>query len=443
MQLQESNPGLWWRLILYYSGFFLFGLAIGDSTLGLLCATVLHLLWHYRFQHKLKIWLWQDRSLIPPHGKGSWESIFNGLYRQQQRQRSRRRELARLIRRFRQGAEALPDAAVVIRHDGNIVWCNKLAQQLLGFHWPDDAGQHIGNLLRAPLFIDYMDRGEYQEPLELAAPQREQTLLEFRVMPYVEDQLLLVVRDITRLRGLEQMRKNFVANVSHELRTPLTVLKGYLELLEEPPEPAMWHKAQWVMQEQTLRMEALVQQLMTLTRIESASAVANEQQVDIPAMLSMLEQEARALSGEKGHQLCFKVDSRLKALGDQEQLRSIISNLVYNAIRHTPAHTRIVVEWSRVEQQARFSVTDSGEGISPEHLSRLTERFYRVDKARSRHTGGSGLGLAIVKHALAHHDASLSINSKVGEGSCFSFTLPAHRLVVESSKTRLEAESGK
>ena len=433
MQLHESSRGLWWRLILYYSSFFLLGLTIGKLTLGLLCATVLHLLWHYRFQHKLKVWLWRDRSLIPPHGKGSWEAIFNGLYRLQQRQRSRRRELARLIRRFREGAEALPDAAVVIRRDGNILWCNKLAQQLLGFRWPDDAGQHIGNLIRTPLFIAYLERGEFQEPLELSAPQREQILLEFRVMPYVEDQLLMVVRDVTRLRGLEQMRKNFVANVSHELRTPLTVLKGYLEILDEPPEPAMWYKTQSVMLEQTLRMEALVRQLMTLTRIEASGTIASDQVVDISAMLSMLEQEAQTLSGEKSHKLCFTVDNQLKVQGDQEQLRSTISNLVYNAIRHTPASTRILVEWIQTEQGARFSVTDTGEGISPEHLGHLTERFYRVDKARSRHTGGSGLGLAIVKHALAHHDASLNISSKVGEGSCFSFTLPPHRLIVENS----------
>ena len=428
MQLSESNPGGWWRLLLYYGAFAALGLAFAELNLALLVATVGHLVWHLRFQRKLAVWLWRDRSLIPPQGKGSWETIFNGLYRLQLRQRGRRRELARLIRRFRQGAEALPDAAVVIGQDGAIIWCNKLAQQLLGFRWPDDAGQHIGNLIRAPLFIAYFERGEFQEPLELSSPQREQTLLEYRIMNYVEEQLLLVVRDVTRLRSLEQMRKTFVANVSHELRTPLTVLKGYLEMLEAPPDSLMWEKTRPVLLEQTLRMEALVQQLMTLTRIEASSAAAGEQVVDLPSMLAMLALEAQALSGEKHHQLYFDVDEQLLVLGDQEQLRSTVSNLVYNAIRHTPEHTRILVEWRRVGQEARFSVTDGGEGILPEHLNRLTERFYRVDKARSRHTGGSGLGLAIVKHALAHHDSQLSISSQLGEGSCFSFMLPEHRL---------------
>lgn len=429
MQLSESNPGWWWRLLLYYGGFAAVGLSCGKLTLGLLSATVVHLLWHSRFQRKLAIWLWRDRSLIPPQGKGSWEAIFNGLYRLQLRQRGRRRELARLIRRFRQGAESLPDAAVVIGQDGSIIWCNKLAQQLLGFRWPDDAGQHIGNLIRAPLFIAYLERGEFQEPLELPAPQREQTLLEFRIMIYVEDQQLLLVRDVTRLRSLEQVRKTFVANVSHELRTPLTVLKGYLEILEEPPAAAMWQKTRDVMLEQTLRMEALVQQLMTLNRIEASSSVASEQVVNLPEMLQMLAIEAQTLSGDKNHKLSFNVDQQLQILGDPEQLRSTVSNLVYNAIRHTPANTAIVVDWSRVGRTARFAVTDAGPGIGLEHLNRLTERFYRVDKARSRHTGGSGLGLAIVKHALAHHDSRLAINSQLGQGSCFSFILPEHRVI--------------
>ncbi|MBM7454858.1 two-component system phosphate regulon sensor histidine kinase PhoR [Oceanisphaera litoralis] len=435
MQLQESGHGLWWRLSFYYLAFFLLGLLLDRIALGLLAGTVLHLLWHYRFQHKLAVWLWRDRSLTPPEGLGSWEAIFNGIYRMQQRQRARRRELANLIRRFREGAEALPDAAVVIRRDGSIIWCNKLAQQLLGFRWPEDAGQHIGNLVRAPVFITYMERGLFDEPLELPSPMSEEKLIECRIMPYTEDQALLVVRDITRLRSLEQMRKSFVANVSHELRTPLTVLKGYLELLDERPTEERWQKTQKVMLEQTQRMDALVTQLMTLTRIEASATIDTSKIVDMPTMLAMLEQEALALSGDKHHEFSFQVDTGLKVRGDQEQLRSAISNLVYNAIRHSPPGTRIKVEWGLVGKYGRFAVTDNGDGIAPGHIARLTERFYRVDKARSRQTGGSGLGLAIVKHALGHHDAHLDIRSKVGEGSCFSFILP-ERLLVRDNPNR-------
>lgn len=420
-----------WRMVFFYSPFVLVGWLIDHLALCLLVAALLHLGWHYRFQKRLSDWLWHDRSLVPPHGSGSWEHIFNGIYKLQQRHRARRRELAGLIRRFREGAEALPDAAVVIRTDGSILWCNRLAEQLLGFRWPEDAGQHVGNLIRNPAFGAYLGKGEYDEPLEMNSPVNEEKFLEFRIMPYAEDQAMLVVRDVTRLRHLEKTRKHFISNVSHELRTPLTVLKGYLEMTEEPPPPAVWAKAHRVMMEQTIRMDNLVNQLLTLSRIEAAPSVDLSHLVDMPAMLGLLELEARALSGERGHQIEFNVQSNLFVRGDQEQLRSAVSNLVYNAIHYTPAGRNITVEWRTQGTMALFAVKDEGEGIAPEHLARLTERFYRVDKARSRHTGGSGLGLAIVKHALSHHDCHLDIESRIGLGSRFSFLIPARMVVIK------------
>ncbi|MBV7435765.1 phosphate regulon sensor protein PhoR [Aeromonas encheleia] len=418
-----------WRMAFFYAPFVLVGWLTNYLTLCLLLATLLHLGWHYRFQKRLSDWLWHDRSLVPPNGSGSWEYIFNGIYKLQQRHRARRRELAGLIRRFREGAEALPDAAVVFRTDGSILWCNRLAEQLLGFRWPEDAGQHIGNLIRNPAFVAYLGKGQYDEPFEMNSPINEEKSLEFRIMPYAEDQAMLVVRDVTRLRSLEKTRKHFVSNVSHELRTPLTVLKGYLEMTEEPPPPAMWAKAHRVMMEQTIRMDNLVNQLLTLSRIEAAPTVDLSHLVDMPAMLGLLEQEARALSGEHAHQIEFRVQPGLLVRGDRDQLRSAVSNLVYNAIHYTPAGRKISVEWRKQGAMALFAVQDEGEGIPPEHLARLTERFYRVDKARSRHTGGSGLGLAIVKHALSHHDAQLEIESQVGVGSRFSFLIPARMVV--------------
>ncbi|PJG58423.1 phosphate regulon sensor histidine kinase PhoR [Aeromonas cavernicola] len=420
-----------WRMAFFYTPFVLVGWLIEHVSWCLLVAVVLHLSWHYRFQKRLSDWLWHDRSLVPPNGRGSWEHIFNGIYKLQQRHRARRRELAGLIRRFREGAEALPDAAVVFRTDGSILWCNRLAELLLGFRWPEDAGQHIGNLIRSPAFNAYLSKGEYDEPFEMASPINEERFLEFRLMPYASDQAMLVARDVTRLRSLEKTRKHFVSNVSHELRTPLTVLKGYLEMSEEPPPPAMWAKAHRVMMEQTIRMDNLVNQLLTLSRIEAAPDADLTHLVDMPAMLSILEQEARALSGDRAHQLEFLVQPNLWVRGDQDQLRSAVSNLVYNAIHYTPAERKITVEWRNQGGVGLFAVQDEGEGIAGEHLARLTERFYRVDKARSRHTGGSGLGLAIVKHALSHHDSHLEIESRLGAGSRFSFLIPTRMVVLK------------
>ena len=371
------------------------GAFVGHLPWFLLAAVTGLLIWHFWNLMRLSWWLWVDRSMTPPPGRGSWEPLLYGLHQMQMRNKKRRRELGSLIKRFRSGAESLPDAVVLTTEEGAIFWCNGLAQQILNLRWPDDSGQKI------------------------------------RVMPYSDKQWLMVARDVTQMHQLEGARRNFFANVSHELRTPLTVLQGYLEMMQEQVlEGATREKALHTMREQTQRMEGLVKQLLTLSRIEAAPALAMNDRIDVPMMLRVVEREAQTLSQEK-QTLIFTVDEQLKVLGNEEQLRSAISNLVYNAVNHTPPGTEIRVSWQRTPQGALFSVEDNGPGIAPEHIPRLTERFYRVDKARSRQTGGSGLGLAIVKHAVNHHDSRLEIDSTVGKGTRFSFLLP-ERLIAKN-----------
>ncbi|KDM91899.1 phosphate regulon sensor histidine kinase PhoR [Photobacterium galatheae] len=414
------------ELAFFYLPWVILGLIFGYMPWFLLAASWILLGWHCHHQLKMSHWLWTDRSLTPPSGSGSWEPLFNGIYRLQQRNRRRRRELATLIRRFRNGAESLPDAVVVFRSEGNIVWCTKLAQQLLGLRWPEDAGQPVSNLLRSPDFVRYLARQDFEDPLEITSPLNYDRTLELRIMRYTEGEYLMVVRDISQLKQLEGMRRNFFANVSHELRTPMTVLQGYLEMSRDPDMliGPMWEKAHGVMTEQLTRMNSLVEQLLTLSKIEAAPHLDLEDKVNVPAMLDVLEKEAISLSGDKDQVFEFEVDEGLQVLGDADQLRSAISNLVYNAVKHTPPKCKVTVRWFLSSKGPRLEVTDTGSGIEPQHIHRLTERFYRVDKARSRETGGSGLGLAIVKHALSHHDSFLEIESVVGEGSTFSFTLP-------------------
>lgn len=421
-----------WELAFFYTPWVIVGWIFGYVPWLLLAATALQLVWHLHNQVRLSSWLWDEKRLTPPSGSGNWESLFNGLYRLQQRQRRKRKELTNLIRRFRNGAESLPDAVVVFRAEGNIVWCNRLAQHLLGFHWPEDSGQPISNLIRTPDFIKYLNKKDFSEPLEMRSPLNVERMLELRIVPYTEGEHLMVVRDVSQLKQLEGMRRNFFANVSHELRTPMTVLQGYLEMTEDPDMIVgpMWTKAHGVMTEQLNRMNSLVNQLLTLSKIEAAPMHELEDVVNVPAMLEVLEKEAISLSGDDQHKLKFDVDTSLRVLGDDDQLRSAISNLVYNAVKYTPPGANIHVRWYQTAQGACLEVEDSGDGIEPQHLHRLTERFYRVDKARSRDTGGSGLGLAIVKHALSHHDSHLEIQSEVGVGSKFSFVLPS-RLVVK------------
>ncbi len=421
-----------WRKLLLELALFclpalLLSLIFGHLPWLLAAALLAALLRNYYYQLRLSWWLWVDLSRTPPVGRGSWEPLFYGLHQMQLRHRRRRRDLATLFKRFRSGAETLPDALVMLTGDGHIFWCNGLAQQLLGFRWPEDNGQHILNLLRYPEFNEYLQDQSFQRPLTLHI--NNQRYVEFRVMPYTDDQLLMVARDITQMRQLEGARRNFFANASHELRTPLTVLQGYLEMMnDQEMDQAIRAKAIHTMQDQTQRMERLVKQLLVLSRIEAAPQGEVNEDIDVPAILKRLQQSAAGLSKDR-HDMVFRVNEQLRVRGNEEQLRSAMSNLIYNAVIHTPPGTRIEVCWQRTPAGAQFQVSDNGPGIAPEHIPRLTERFYRVDKARSRQTGGSGLGLAIVKHALSNHDARLDIISELGAGTRFYFTLP-NRLIV-------------
>jgi len=399
------------------------GLIFGRLPWFLLAAVTGLLAWHFWNLLRLSWWLWVDRSMTPPPGRGSWEPLLYGLHQMQMRNKKRRKELGNLIKRFRSGAESLPDAVVLITEEGAIFWCNGLAQQLLNLRWPDDNGQNILNLLRYPEFSHYLSVRDFSRPLNLVLNSGRH--LELRVMPYSKKQLLMVARDVTQMHQLEGARRSFFANVSHELRTPLTVLKGYMEMMDQL-EGSAQEKALHTMREQTQRMESLVNQLLTLSRIEASPQGPLRETVDVPLMLRVVEQEALALS--RGRQpLHFEVEQGLKVFGSEEQLRSAVSNLVYNAVNHTPEGTAITVRWQRAPGGALFSVEDDGPGIAPQHIPRLTERFYRVDKARSRQTGGSGLGLAIVKHAVSHHDSRLEISSEPGH-TRFSFLLPERLL---------------
>lgn len=423
-----SGSRLFLRLIFFLFLCFSLGLLLGRVIEIVMLGSIGLLFWHYHQIARLNYWLWHDRRLTPPNGSGSWEGVFNGIYRLQGKNRKRISQLAFILGRFRQGAEALPDAAVVLDAEYNILWCNQLARLLLGLVWPQDSGQRIDNLLRHPDFSLYLKKGEYTEPFELAAPLSDNGVLEIRIMPYGTGQYLLIARDITHVRHLEGMRKDFVANVSHELKTPLTVLQGYLEMMHsmaEPDSPNM--KAMDQMQQQTTRMKSMVEQLLVLSRIEDASNIDLEQTINMSALFKLFVEEAKALSQEQ-YQLHFFCEERCDVHGDEVQLRSACSNLISNAIRYTPEGGVIEISWRHTPAGGVFSVTDTGEGIAIQHLGRLTERFYRVDSARSRGSGGTGLGLAITKHALSHHQSELNIVSSLGKGSTFSFVIPQHLL---------------
>ncbi len=424
-----KNLSAWqiiFRLLWIYTPFALFGYITGFFIEASFLYCFVIIFSHYWQLYKLTKWLWSARSIYPPRALGIWSNVFDGIYNQQRRNVKKRNELKALVRRFRLGAEALPDGVVIYDDHRHIFWCNKLAQEMLGLKWPADKGVRIDNLIRMPEFIKYLDKHEYLTPLEIASPSNENYIYEIRVVPFEKDKWTIIVRDITQLYKLEQMRKDFIANVSHELKTPLTVMRGYLEMTEDPEvlNNRMWQQAHNMMVEQTTRMDDLVSQLLSLSRMEKHVEETPKTRVDVPNILDIMLMEAKSLSSGK-HKIVASFDQNVLLYGHEAELRSAFSNLVFNAIRYTPEGGTIDIQWSANHKgEAYFSVTDTGVGIDASHIPRLTERFYRVDEARTRQTGGAGLGLSIAKHALSNHGSSLKIRSKVNEGSCFSFTIP-------------------
>jgi two-component system phosphate regulon sensor histidine kinase PhoR len=414
-----------WRFGVLAAAGLVLGLLTDHVAAGLLLATSVFLARQLRNLYRLDQWL-RSRAISEPEEIGGvWEEIFHGVYQMQRRNRGNKRRLANLLNRFRDATAAMPDGTVVFKESGEIEWFNSAASRLLNLHGRD-IGQRIDNLFRHPDFLAYLSGGNYTQPLVLQSPEDKQVMLLIHVVPYGDHQRLLIARDITRIMRLEQVRRDFVANVSHELRTPLTVVMGFLETMADADDldPRQWKRSIDLMRAQTTRMQLIVEQLLLLSRLETEPSNPRREAVAIPAMLAAIREEATVLSGDKRQMITLECDNDVWLAGNGEELRSALSNLVFNAVQYTPAEGKISMRWSADAQGAHFSVSDTGIGIPAHHIPRLTERFYRVDAGRSREVGGTGLGLAIVKHVLQRHDATLHIESVVNEGSTFRCDFP-------------------
>jgi len=388
------------------------------------------LAFHLRNVHALRVWL---RNPVPsqvPLGAGVWEEVFSALYRHVRGTSHYQHRLTAQLARFRSAAQAMPDGVVVLDAENRITWCNATAERMLGLDARKDAGQPILNLVRHPEFAGYVKRSRYDDPLVMRTSGTEELMLSIRVVPYGQEEKLLLARDVTQAERLETMRRDFVANVSHELKTPLTVVSGFLETIADgnvrPDEPR-GRQALEMMRSQTDRMLRLIEDLLTLSALESSVLPARERLFDVEKLLAPVLEEARLLSDGR-HRIELRIERPAKLLGDERELASAFGNLVSNAIRYTPPGGSIDLVWSARDGEGAFGVIDTGIGIAAHHLPRLTERFYRADTSRSRDTGGTGLGLAIVKHVLTRHQGRLEVQSAPGRGSRFSAILPARRV---------------
>ncbi len=378
------------------------------------------------YLYSLGVWLNAPASDNLPDGWGSWTPIFARLYKLRRDDERHQAELSEWLARFRQAMHLLPDGVVIMDDVLFLEWCNPAAERHLGLTLERDKSMRVTNLIRHPDFIDYIILGRYEQPLTLTLRDRK---LICQIIPFENRRQILVTHDITETERIAEMRRDFIANASHELRTPLTVIVGFLEIAssEMKIDAATRSAHLKLMTEQGHRMQRLIEDMLTLSRLESAEYSLRSERVDVNMLVDEVLQEALALSGGK-HEISASVTGP-DVRGSTEELRSAFGNLASNAVRYTPEGGRIHLSWEQGEEGPRFAVSDTGIGIGQVHIGRLTERFYRVDKSRSRETQGTGLGLAIVKHVLLRHGAALSIKSEPGKGSTFIATLPKTLIV--------------
>ena len=379
---------------------------------------------------RLRKYVLADTVESMPLPSGFWEEVFFRLQRLVRNLKQQIRVAEQQHDRFIEAFQASPNGIVMLDDQDQIEWCNAIAERFFGLNFKRDAMQRINFLIRRPEFVQYLNKRQFEDPLLLERMGSDSNLsLMIQAFPFGDKRHLLLVQDVTDLQKADAMRRDFVANVSHEMRTPITVLMGFLETVQSLElEKSQRDQYFDMMMSQAQRMKSLVEDLLTLANLESNTLPAPMQVVQIPTMMALLKNDAEALSHGR-HALNFETTTPCKVMGDERELLSAFSNLVSNAIRYTPDVGSISAKWSVNPQgQGEFSVADTGPGISSEHLPRLTERFYRVDRSRSRDTGGTGLGLAIVKHIANRHQAQLVIESTAGKGSTFTLRFPKERV---------------
>lgn len=407
------------------------GAVYGQIWLGLLLALTGLVGWHIWQLFRVERWLSTGEIDELPAGSGVWPRVFAGIQFARERAAQARKNWRKLIKELRASAKAFPDGGIILNPHHEIINYNKAARRLLGLKKKRDRGQRIDNLIRHPAFVAYLESNHSRQSVDIPGLVGTDTWLSCRIIPYGPDQRLLLVTDNTQSVLVERMRSDFVANASHELRTPLTVIVGYLDSLAEDEQlTEAWAGPVADMRQQAERMTALVDDMLELSRLESCEAASTKKSVDIAAILSSLRKETMVLD-KRPETIEFNIDSNAKLLGEEAEIQSIVANLVFNAVRYTPADGRVEIGWHVDEKGGHLTVDDTGVGVATDDIPRLTERFFRADSGRDRRQGGTGLGLAIAKHALKHHDGELEIKSKLGQGSTFICHFPPARLLMD------------
>ncbi len=421
-----------WRIALVLFLALLGGLLTDYWMVSLLLTLIGYIGWLLYKVYQLDKWLENGaKALYLPDSNGIWERLVHQIQRMQKKSLARKTRMSKLLKRFQGVVTGLPYATIVLNQHNEIDWANKAANEYLSIDLKQDRGKRIDNLIRMPEVLKILRKNTGKE-IEIALPQHSERQIAVQLIPVQEDLKLFIARDVSERNYIQQMRKNFIANASHELRTPLAVIAGYLEIvsddksLTESLQPAIQSAA-----EQAARMQSIIEDLLTLSRLENSELDESaEQLIDMPVILQAICDEQATFVVDNSHTLVTHSDPILKIMGAEAEVISVCSNLIHNAIRHTQKGTTVIIEWQKNRLgEACLKVSDNGQGIPVAQLPHLTERFYRVDKGRSRDKGGTGLGLAIVQHIIKRHGGYLDIQSTLGKGSCFMVCLPDERVV--------------
>lgn len=389
---------------------------------------------------KVLIWLSRGEASRAPPLSGSWGELVERCRKLIKKLEKKAQNSDARLEDFLAAIQASPNGVVLLDAQGRIEWCNLTSASHLGIDPQRDLGQYLRNMVRAPAFTAYLAAADFDHEIQIDGPgvrPSQPSKISLQIHPYGKKRKLMITRDVTAVQLAETMRRDFVANVSHEIRTPLTVLSGFVETMQSIPlEEAERTRYLSLMSQQARRMQTLVSDLLTLSRLEGSPVPGPGEWMDTEELLSHALQEARGLSqtiGRPPHQIEAVEGAALLVSGSKSELLSAMSNLLSNAVRYTPGGGIIRAGWLQTaDGGGQFFVSDTGPGIAPEHLPRLTERFYRVDRSRSRESGGTGLGLAIVKHVAQRHGGLVDVQSTPGQGSRFTITLPASRIRLRS-----------
>lgn len=428
----RSPAQVWWfaaaRLLIAVLIGLIIGALLRSPWGGVACALAAYLAWQLILLARVDWWLHHRSVAEPPETGGLWGRVISQIVRLHRRKRFHKERFVQLMRQLRLSTAALPNGVVILDPRREIVWFNRMAARLLGLRPARDLGLRIENLLREPQFARYLAKGDFSNPVVIRRSAPKDSYLSLQLVPYGEGEQLLLATDVSRQMRLEAVRRDFVANASHELRSPLTVISGYLETLSHDPAlDAELAAPVAEMRRQAQRMTAIIHDLLELSRLEETDERVGGEPLDMAALMALLRKDvlARAIHPRE---VRVRVESDAALIGKESEIHSAFANLVDNAAKYTPAEGSLEMRWWVDAEGGHFAVTDTGIGIPPEHIPRLTERFYRVDPGRSRATGGSGLGLAIVKHVLQRHGAELEIHSTPGQGSAFTCHFPPERV---------------